>query len=67
MRGEITIDLQDGQCEEFVEMVVLEQNDGEWIRCVKDESSPRQRFSETTKYYNLEDDVARIVVDLVDG
>lgn len=49
MRGEITIDLQDGRREEFIEMVALEQNDGEWIRCVKDESSLRQRFSETTK------------------
>lgn len=66
MRGEITIDLRDGRREEFVEMVVLKRGDNEWIRCVRDKQSPRQRFPETTKYYNLEEDVTRIVIELLD-
>jgi hypothetical protein len=62
MRGEITIDLRNGCSEEFAEMVVVGQ-DEEWIRCVKNKESSRQGFPQTTKYYNLEDDVTRIVIE----
>lgn len=51
-----TIILEDGtekQCDRITEL------DSGWIRCVSDETSPREELPETTKYYDYED-VVRI-------
>jgi hypothetical protein len=63
MVSEITIDLRDGRRVTFDEVVVVERDNGEWLRCVKDEPSSRQKFPETTKYYHLAGDVERMVVE----
>ncbi|AGB39067.1 hypothetical protein [Natronococcus occultus] len=63
MVGEFTVDLRDGQSVSFDEIVVLERNNGKWIRCVRDGPSPRENLPETTKYYHLDIDVERIVIE----
>jgi hypothetical protein len=62
MAGEITISLHDGRCLTFDEVMVIEHDKGEWLRCVRNDPSRRQQFPETTKYYHLARDVDRIVV-----
>jgi hypothetical protein len=62
MAGEITIDLWDGRRITVDEVVVLERENGEWLRCVRNESSRRMGFPETTTYYHLARDVDRIFV-----
>lgn len=63
MVGKFTVDLRDGRSVPFDEIVVLERKNGTWIRCVRDEPSPREQLPETTKYYRLETDVERIVIE----
>ena len=63
MVGTFTVDLRDGRNVPFDEIVVLERKNGTWIRCVRDEPSPREQLPETTKYYRLETDVERIVIE----
>jgi hypothetical protein len=63
MVGTFTVDLRDGRSVPFDEIVVLERKNGTWIRCVRDEPSPREQLPETTKYYRLETDVERIVIE----
>ncbi|WP_394740011.1 hypothetical protein [Natronococcus roseus] len=63
MVGTFTVDLRDGRSVPFDEIVVLERKNGTWIRCIRDEPSPREQLPETTKYYRLETDVERIVIE----
>ncbi|TYL36771.1 hypothetical protein CV102_21095 [Natronococcus pandeyae] len=53
------VHLVDGRVEVYETVTVLEDNDGDWIRCLRSEPSPREKLPETTKYYRCED-VARI-------
>lgn len=57
MSGEIIVQLTDGRRIPASEVEVLSRRNGEWLRCVTDESSPRMAFDETTTYYHLERDV----------
>ncbi|ELY54520.1 hypothetical protein C491_17999 [Natronococcus amylolyticus DSM 10524] len=63
MVGTFTVDLRDGRSVPFDEIVVLERKNGTWIRCIRDEPSRREQLPETTKYYRLETDVERIVIE----
>lgn len=63
MVGEFTVDLRDGRSVPFDEIVVLERKNGQWIRCIRDEPSPRENLPETTKYYHIDTDVERIVIE----
>lgn len=63
MVGTFTVDLRDGRSVPFDEIVVLERTNGTWIRCIRNEPSPREQLPETTKYYRLGTDVERIVIE----
>jgi hypothetical protein len=62
VEGEISIEFENGRSAEFDEMVVLDLENGNWLRCVRKESSSRQGFPEITKYYRFEDDIDRIEI-----
>jgi hypothetical protein len=62
MEGNISIELGDGRCVEFDEIVILDLENENWIRCVRHEPSSRQDFPETTKYYHFENDVEHIEI-----
>lgn len=60
MTGETVVRLKNGERITASEVKVLSQRNGEWIRCVRDEPSPRMGFDETTTYYHLERDVESV-------
>lgn len=58
--GDIIVELQTGRHLTFDEVVVLERENGRWLRCVRAEPSSRESLQETTKYYHLASDVDQV-------
>ena len=58
--GNIIVELQTGRRLTFDEVVVLDRENGTWLRCVRAEPSSRENLPETTKYYHLASDVDQV-------
>ena len=60
MVGNIIVELQNGRRLTFDEVVVLNRENGTWLRCVRAEPSSRENLPETTKYHHFASDVDQI-------
>jgi hypothetical protein len=58
--GTIIVELQNGRRLAFDEVVVLDRENGRWLRCVRAEPSSRENLPKTTKYYHFASDVDQV-------